>query len=81
MTADFRLTEMAAAKRRPRRAQRNGRVTVVRVAPLAMRVALELADGDSARIRVLGPAEVLVVNGAARGQAARWRAGAGWPVR
>jgi hypothetical protein len=63
MTADFRLHEYAAAKRRPRGAQRNGPVTVVRVWPEAMRVALRLADGDRSRLRVLSATEVLVCNG------------------
>jgi hypothetical protein len=62
MTAYFRTHGYAAAKRVPRGSQRNGQVTVTRVAPEAMRVALQLAGGDRSRIRVLGPATVLVAN-------------------
>jgi hypothetical protein len=63
MTADFRLHEYAAAKRRPRGAQRNGPVTVTRVWPVVMAEVLRLADGDRSRLRVLSATEVLVCNG------------------
>lgn len=62
MTADFRLTEYAAAKRRPRSAQRNNPVTVTRVWPAAMAEALRLANGDRARLRVVSATEVDVLN-------------------
>lgn len=79
MTADFRLHGYAAAKKRPRGAQRNGPVSVTQVPAEAMRVARQLAKGkgDTVRIRVLSATCVLVANQPARGQAARYRPAAG----
>ncbi len=62
MTAAFRLHERAAAKRVRRGRNLSGPVTVIRVAPEAMRVALRLADGDASRIRVISARCVLVAN-------------------
>src|ERR1700676_3181372 len=65
----------AAAKRHPRVLQPNGPVTVVRVWPAVMAEALRLADGDSARVRVLWATSCLVTNQPGRAPGGRW-----WPL-
>jgi hypothetical protein len=80
MTAAFRLHERAAAKRVRRGAQLNGPITVIRVAPEAMRVALRLADGDASRIRIISARCVLVANQPARVSGAPYGPGRAGPV-
>lgn len=59
----------AAAKRRIRGPRRNGPVVTVRVNPLVMAAAVDLAGGDPSRIRVIDARSVLVENQARRRQA------------
>lgn len=62
MTEGFRLHGLAAAKKRHREPSRNGPVTVIQIDPLVWACAMELADGDAQRIRVLSATAVIVTN-------------------
>jgi len=52
----------AAARRRRRSTGRSGQVHIVQVHPAAWRVALQLADGDTARLRVRSRDVIVVLN-------------------
>jgi hypothetical protein len=58
----LQVHQYAAARRRFRRAYRSSSVQVVRVDPLLMVVARDIAGGELARVRILGPSEALVLN-------------------
>lgn len=66
MTEHFRLHERAAQKRSRKRARTRGRlngvVQIQVVDPLVMAVALQFADGDARRLRILSATTVLVAN-------------------
>jgi hypothetical protein len=59
----FKVTELAAARKQRRQPQRrNGKVHTVTPDPHIWKEALRLAGGDAKRLRVVSPAEVVVLN-------------------
>lgn len=59
--------QYAAARRKRRRAVCSGPVQTVQVDPRLMALALDMAGHDPARLRVLSPTQVLVLNRPRRG--------------
>ncbi len=68
MSEGFRLHTMAVAARWRVEKSRNGPVVTIRVDPLVWAVALEVADGDVQRIKVISATEVLVKNNSTAGR-------------
>jgi len=62
MTEAFRVHSFAAAARQHRSSARSGPVLVTRVHPRVWATAIELANGDTSRIRVISPTTVVVRN-------------------
>lgn len=69
----FQVAALDGEQDQPRRRRRSRRktepVTVCRVDALLMAVAVDMADGDRSRVRILGPTTVLVENRPRRPQA------------
>ena len=61
-SSSFALHTLAAGRTRRRGGHRSSAVTVTRVDRAVWRCALDLAGGDSRRLRVASAAEVLVLN-------------------
>ncbi len=62
MTDSFHLHAYAAAKRRKRQRSRSGPVIVVTVHREVWETALQAANGDVRRIRIISSTEVIVAN-------------------